>query len=125
MLTQGFIASVLGTTKEPGNSIARDTGIFVYDLQPLTALRSNVKKSSTNPNSITVSGTHVFAAQADKAIVHVYGRDRLNQETLIPFPEHISCLVYSGGHNSGGFLVLGTAGGRVIVWEVRKSYTPR
>ena len=66
-------------------------------------------------NSLVASSTHIFAAQADKAVVHVYSRERGNQEALVSFPERIHSLALAGD----GTLVLGTAEGRIILWEVR------
>ena len=68
-------------------------------------------------NALAASSTHIFAAQADKAVVHVYSRERGNQEALISFPERIHSLALIGE----GVLVLGSAEGRVILWEVRVS----
>jgi pre-rRNA-processing protein IPI3 len=44
----------------------------------------------------------------------VYSRDRGNQEALISFAERINCLTLV----NDGLLVLGTAEGRIILWEV-------
>ena len=68
-------------------------------------------------NALAASSTHIFAAQADKAVVHVYSRERGNQEALVSFPERIHSLALIGE----GVLVLGSAEGRVILWEVRVS----
>ena len=65
-------------------------------------------------NALAVSPTHIFAAQADKAVVHVYSRERGNQESLVSFPERVHALALIGD----GVLALGTAEGRVILWEV-------
>ena len=119
MLTESFIASTLDPEK-PSNS---DTpGIHLHDFQPLPALKSTFKKSSTNANSLAVSPSHVFAAQADRAVIHVYSRERNNQEAVVPFPERIRSLVLAGESDGAGTLILGTECGRVILWEVRPSY---
>lgn len=115
MLTESFIASTLNPEK-PSNSVI--AGVHRYDFQPLPALKSTFKKSSTNTNCLAVSPTHVFAAQADKAVVHVYNRERNNQEAVVPFPEKIQSIVLAGESDGAGILVLGTEGGRVILWEV-------
>jgi pre-rRNA-processing protein IPI3 len=117
MLTESFITSTLNPEK-PSNSIV--TGTHFYDFQPLPALKSTYKKSSTNANCLAVSQSHVFAAQADKAVIHVYSRERKNQEAIVPFPEKIHSLALAGGSDGGGTLTLGTEGGRVILWEVRR-----
>lgn len=64
-----------------------------------------------------MSASHVFAAQAEKAIVHIYSREKGNQEATVPFPERIRSIALAGGQN-GDILVLGTEGGRLILWEV-------
>lgn len=115
MLTESFIACTLNPEK-PSNSVV--AGVHRYDLQPLPSLKSTFKKSSTNTNCLAVSSTHVFAAQADKAVVHVYNRERNNQEAVVPFPEKIQSIVLAGESDGAGILVLGTEGGRVIFWEV-------
>lgn len=115
MLTESFIVSTLNSEK-PSNNIT--PGVHLYDFQPLPALKSTFKKSSTNTNSLAVSPSHVFAAQEDKAVIHVYSRERNNQEAVVPFPEKIRSLVLAGESDGAGTLILGTEGGRVILWEV-------
>ena len=115
MLTESFIVSTLNAEK-PSNNIS--LGVHLYDFQPLPALKSTFKKSSTNTNSLAVSPTHVFAAQEDKAVIHVYSRERNSQEAVVPFPEKIRSLVLAGESYGAGTLILGTEGGRVILWEV-------
>ena len=120
MLTESFIASVLSGEKVPKNdSIVKDAGIYIYEYQPLPALRSSFKKSSTKPNCLAISASHIFAAQSDKAVLHVYNRDRGNQESIVPFPEKICSVVLLGGVDGGGILAIGTENGRIILWEVR------
>ena len=119
MLTESFIASTLDPEKS-SNSVT--PGIHFYEFQPLPALKSTFKKSSTKANSLAVSQSHVFAAQADKAVIHVYSRERNNQEAVVPFPEKIQSLVLAGESDGAGTLILGTEGGRVILWEVCSSY---
>lgn len=115
MLTESFIAATLNP-KTPSNTVA--TGIHLHDFQPIPALKSTFKKSSTNPNCLAVGPSHIFAAQADKAVVHVYSRERNNQEAVIPFPERIHSIALAGELDGAGTLILGTEGGRVILWEV-------
>ncbi|KAL1963776.1 hypothetical protein VTN77DRAFT_7842 [Rasamsonia byssochlamydoides] len=116
MLSESFVASVLASSKTPASSTLKDVGICIHELQPASALRTTFKKSSTSPNGLAVTPTHVFAAQADKAVVHVYSRARGNQEATVPFPERIRSIAVAGGPN-GEILVLGTEGGRLILWE--------
>ena len=115
MLTESFIASTL-VTEKPSNSVL--PGVHLYDFQPLPALKSTFKKSSTKTNCLAVSPSHVFAAQADKAVIHVYSRERNNQEAVVPFPEKIQSIVLAGESDGAGTLILGTEGGRVVLWEV-------
>lgn len=115
MLTESFIASTLNPEKLSNSVIP---GVHLYDFQPLPALKSTFKKSSTSTNCLVVSPSHVFAAQADKAVIHVYSRERKNQEAVVPFPEKIQSIVLAGESDGSGTLILGTEGGRVILWEV-------
>lgn len=117
MLSECFIASTLTSGKAPASASLRDVGICLQEFQPAPALRSTFKKSSTACNCLAVSPSHVFAAQSEKAIVHVYSREKGNQEATVPFPERIRSLAVAGGKN-GDILVLGTEGGRLILWEV-------
>lgn len=64
-------------------------------------------------NCVAVNDTHIFAAQHEKAYVHVYSRQRGNQEAFVAFPERIRCLTLAGD-----VLVCGTAEGRLMLWEV-------
>lgn len=115
MLTESCIVSTLNPEK-PSNSTV--TGIHVQDFQPIPALKSTFKKSSTNANCLAFSPSHIFAAQADKAVINVYSRERHNQEAVVPFPEKIHSILLAGESDGAGTLVLGTEGGRVILWEV-------
>ncbi|KAK7515604.1 WD40-repeat-containing domain protein [Phyllosticta citriasiana] len=116
MLTEHFVASISIPNKKPDtSSVVRDAGIFVYEHQPLLAQRHAFKKSAAAVNCVAVSRSHVFAAQVDKAVVHVYNRDKGNQEATVPFPEKISSLALAFDDT---MLCLGTDGGRVILWEI-------
>ena len=114
MLSEIFITSIQAEQRSSNTAIAKDVGIYVHTLHPTHSIISTFKKSSTKPNCTAVSSTHIFAAQVDKAVVHVYSRDRGNQEALISFPERIQCVTLA----NDGLLVLGTAEGRIILWEV-------
>ena len=116
MLSESFVASTLSSAKSPTASL-RDVGICVHELQPSSILRSTFKKSSTTTNCLAVSPSHIFTAQADKAVLHVYSREKGNQEGIVPFPERIRSIAVAGG-KYGDILVLGTEGGRLILWEV-------
>ena len=117
MLSESFVTAVLASAKTSASSTLKDVGIGVHELQPVSAVRATFKKSSTAPNGLAITPTHVFAAQAEKAVVHVYSRARGNQEATVPFPERIRSIAVGGGP-SGEILVLGTEGGRLILWEV-------
>ncbi|PYH65282.1 putative ribosomal assembly complex component Ipi3 [Aspergillus vadensis CBS 113365] len=116
MLSECFIASTLASSKAPASATLRDVGVCVHEFQPTLNLRSTFKKSSTAANCLAVSPSHVFAAQSEKAIVHVYSREKGNQEATVPFPERIRSITVAGGKN-GDVLILGTEGGRLILWE--------
>ncbi|KAL6233586.1 hypothetical protein BDW75DRAFT_214808 [Aspergillus navahoensis] len=117
MLSECFLASTAASAKTPASASLRDVGICLHELQPSPTLRSTFKKSSTAPNCLAVSASHVFAAQSEKAIVHVYSREKGNQEATVPFPERIRSIAVAGSKN-GDIVVLGTEGGRLILWEV-------
>jgi pre-rRNA-processing protein IPI3 len=81
----------------------------------LAAQRHVFKKSATAQNGIAVSSTHIFAAQTEKAIVHVYSREKGNQESIVPFPERIHSIALAAQDT---VLLLGAESGRVLAWEV-------
>ncbi|KAN0111003.1 WD repeat protein-like protein [Hyaloscypha variabilis] len=114
MLSEAFVTSIRAQPKSANTAIAKDVGIYLHELHPNHTIKSSFKKSSTPVNALAVSPTHIFAAQADKAVVHVYSRERGNQESLVSFPERVHSLTLVGD----GVLALGTAEGRIILWEV-------
>lgn len=114
MLSETFLSSIRAQQKSANTAIAKDVGIYLHELQPSSTIKSSFKKSSTPVNALASNSTHIFAVQADKAVVHVYSRARGNQEALISFPERLHCVTMLGD----GVLVLGTAEGRIILWEV-------
>ncbi|KAI9708944.1 MAG: Pre-rRNA-processing protein ipi3 [Bogoriella megaspora] len=114
MLTESFIASTAGVNKTTVTGIPKDASIFVHEYQPLPAIRASFKKSVTPRNCLAASRSHIFAAQAEKATVHVYSREKGSQETLVPFPEKIRSLALAA---DGAVLILGTEGGRIFLWE--------
>jgi pre-rRNA-processing protein IPI3 len=117
MLSELFVTSTLSSAKT-GPTASKDASIAVHVLHPSPAVKTAFKKSSCHPNCLAVSDTHIFAAQAEKAVIHVYSREKGNQETIVPFPERIHSLALAAP-KAGGVLILGTEGGRVILWEVR------
>ena len=118
MLFESFVASSLASSRTTQSTALRDAGVYFHQFQPSPSLSSTFKKSSSPSNCLAVTSSHVFTAQAEKATVHVYSRERGNQEATIPFPERIRSIAIAGGKN-GDVLVLGTEGGRLILWEVR------
>jgi pre-rRNA-processing protein IPI3 len=117
MLTESFILATQGSEKTPVSSSSKDVGIYMHQFRPTSTPRSTFKKSSTGTNGLAVTPSHVFAGQSGKAVVHVYSRLKHNQEATVPFPDRIHCITTAGGVN-GEVLVLGTEGGRLLLWEV-------
>ena len=117
MLTEDFIAATLTTSKPSPHlsSSLKDVGIFLYGLQPQSTLRHGYKKSSIQPQCLAVSDSHVFAAQAEKAVINVYSREKGNQEATVPLPDRIRSLAYADGAD---ILVIGTDEGNLILWEI-------
>lgn len=114
MLTEHFIASVGVPAKAPGPNVPKDAAIFLHEFQPLSAQRSLYKKSATPPNCLAVSESHIFAAQADKAVVHVYNREKGNHEATVPFTERIGSITLACDDS---VLIIGTVEGRIFLWE--------
>ncbi|KAK1775345.1 WD40-repeat-containing domain protein [Copromyces sp. CBS 386.78] len=112
MLSEEFVSAICGHPLSSNTSIAKDVGIYGHTLSPTYSVKYNFKKSSAPVNCVAVSDTHVYAAQENKAYVHVYSRIRGDQEAFVAFPERIRCLTLAGD-----VLVLGTAEGRLMLWE--------
>jgi pre-rRNA-processing protein IPI3 len=115
MLSEHIVTSTGAPFKATGTSIAKDAAIFVHEYQPSGVQQAMFKKSATPQNCLAVSSTHIFAAQTGKAVVHVYNREKGNHEATIPFTERINCLTLAC---DDAVLVLGTAEGRIFLWEV-------
>lgn len=113
MLSEEVISTISGPQIAANTAVPKDAGIYSHTLTPSWAVKATFKKSSAPVNCLAVSDSHVFAAQDQKAHVHVYSRERGNQETLVSFQERIRSLA-----TSGNVLILGTAEGRLILWEV-------
>ena len=119
MLSESFVASLLTSNAIQATSSAlKDAGVCIHEFRPNSSLRATLKKSSTESNCLAVSASHIFAVQTGKAVVHVYNRERGNQEATLPFPERIRSIAIAGGDDGGGIVVLGTEGGKLILWEV-------
>lgn len=122
MLTESFIASTSNLEKSSNTSISKDIGVYQYELQPLPGLKSTLKKSSTKQNCLAVSPSHIFAAQEEKSVIHVYEREKGTQEAIVPFPERVCSIALAGDVNGPSTLVLGMEGGRLILWEALQSF---
>ncbi|CAG7561264.1 unnamed protein product [Fusarium equiseti] len=112
MLTQEFISAISGPPLAANTAISKDVGIYAHSLTPSHTIKQSFKKSSAPVNGLAVSQTHIFTAQDQKAHVHVYSRQRGNQEALVPFPERIRSLALAGQ-----VLVVGSTEGRLFLWE--------
>ncbi|QGI59505.1 hypothetical protein CEK27_001630 [Fusarium fujikuroi] len=112
MLTQEFVSTICGPPLAANTAISKDVGIYSHSLTPSHTIKASFKKSSTPVNDLAVSESHIFAAQDQKAHVHVYSRIRGNQEALVPFPERIRSLALAGQ-----VLVVGSTEGRLFLWE--------
>ena len=110
MLSESFVTSIRAQPKSANTAIAKDVGIYIHEIHPSHTIKSSFKKSSAPVNALAANSTHIFAAQVDKAVVHVYSRECGNQEALVSFPERIRCLNLAGD----GVLVIGTVEGRII-----------
>ena len=119
MLSEEFYSSICGQPLSSNTAVAKDVGIYSHTLRPAYAVKGTFKKSSTPVHCIAVSDAHVFAAQHEKAYVHVYSRLRGNQEAFVPFPERVRCIALAGD-----VLVIGTVEGRILLWEVRSNESP-
>lgn len=94
-----------------------ETLLYFLSECPTRCRSCDLNFTLTAGNGLAVSPTHIFSAQAEKAVVHVYSREKGNQEALVPFPERIRSIAVAGA-KYGDVLVLGTEGGRLILWEV-------
>jgi pre-rRNA-processing protein IPI3 len=113
MLSENIITSINGPSLSNNSAIGKDNGIYLHTISPTFSVTGTFKKSSTPVNCLAVNDNHVFAAQHEKAYVHIYSRQRGNQEAFVAFPERIRCLTLAGD-----VLVAGTAEGRLMLWEV-------
>ncbi|KAI9718012.1 MAG: Pre-rRNA-processing protein ipi3 [Chrysothrix sp. TS-e1954] len=117
MLTESFISSSSAppTLTSNTNANLKDAGIFVHTYQPQPALKSTFKKSATEPCCLALNSSHIFAAQKGKAVIHVYNREKGNQEATVPFPERICSITLIA---NGTIVVLGLEGGGILLWEL-------
>ncbi|KAF2224499.1 WD40-repeat-containing domain protein [Elsinoe ampelina] len=118
MLTESLLLSL--ATPSTTTSLPKDASLFHHRLAPQPTLLTTYKKSSTAPHCLAVSRSHIFAAQSDKALVHVYSRDTGALQTTVPFKERITSLALV---DDGFTLLCGTESGAVIVWETLSGRT--
>lgn len=119
MLTETLLLSTRAASKSDSSTSSRDVGVHLHTYQPLASPLHSFKKSSTTQNCLAVSSSHIFAAQLEKAVIHVYNREYGNQEAIVPLPEKIRSIALAGDYGEGtGSLVIGTEGGMLMVWEV-------
>lgn len=117
MLTESFIAASLEPPKLTSSQSQqlKDAGIFCHSIQPQRKLDQVFKKSLAGPNRLAVNDSHIFVAQSGKAAVHVYSREKGNQEAILQFPEKLHCVTLA---LDGTVLVLGAEGGGLYLWEI-------
>lgn len=124
MLAETFVASI--STADHSRTalttvpIVKDAAIFSFTLHPQFTQTGVFKKSSTAPNGVAVSDSHLFAAQSNKAVIHVYSKERGSHEATIPFPEKITAVVTAA--EAGEILIMGTETGRLLLWEVIQAH---
>lgn len=122
MLSENFVTSTAhaptkATATTANATVVRDASIHLHVLQPALRLHASFKSSQTqNPNTLAINDTHVFAAQSGKATLHVYSRERQNQEAIVSFGDRISSVTLM---LDGDVLVAGTEKGRLIFWEIK------
>ena len=124
MLTERCVISLLADEAKPSNAPNQDAGLLFYEVQPASTVRSSFKKCSVRVNCLAASSTHAFAAQAGKAVIHVYNLDKGSQEAIVPFPEPISSLALIGPQDSPGILAIGFKNGSIRLWEVCRLILP-
>ncbi|EFX02134.1 ribosomal assembly complex component [Grosmannia clavigera kw1407] len=112
MLAEDFFTAVNGPPLASNTAIAKDVAVYHQTLSPSYGVRTTFRKSATPVGGLAVSPAHIFAAQQDRAYLHVYSRLRGGQEAAVPMPEKIRCLALAGD-----VLIAGTAEGRLLLWE--------
>jgi pre-rRNA-processing protein IPI3 len=120
MLSEEFVSSVCGQPLSANTAVAKDVGVYCHSVRPTYSVNATFKKSSVPVNCLAVNDTHIFAAQHEKAYVHVYSRLRGNQEAFVSLPERIRSIALVGD-----VLVMGTAEGRLMLWEVSTQLNTR
>jgi pre-rRNA-processing protein IPI3 len=118
MLTESFLFSSSSTpaSSSTNNALLKDAGIFLHTHQPSPHLINTFKKSSTSPNCLAYSSTHIFAAQTTSSTLHIYNIEKGNQEATVPFRARIHSIVLCCNES---VLALGTDSGAIILWEIQ------
>lgn len=117
MGTEAFIAasSAAPTVTSPHSASLKDAGVFYHTLRPQSSLRHTFKNSRSAPNCVVTNDTHVFAAQSEKSILHVYRRENGKHEASISFKSRIQSIALA---SRGSLLILGAEGGGLTLWEI-------
>jgi len=120
MLSEDFFSAINGPPLTSNTAIGKDVAIYAHTLSPGYSVKATFKKSATPARCLAVSDSHIFAAQHEKAYIHVYSRIRGNQETFVPLPERVQCVTLVAH-----VLIVGTVEGRIMLWEVRSLHLHR
>lgn len=117
MLSETLVASSSAPPKltSAQSQQLKDAGIFEHTFQPQVKLDRVFKKSVVKPTCVALNEAHIFSAQSEKAVVHVYNREKGNQEAIVPFPEKLKSLAIA---LDGTVLILGAEGGGLYLWEL-------
>ena len=121
MLSERCVVTLLKHMRTPANVSVKDVGIYVDELVPVLGVKQVLKKSSVKVNCVAVNASLIFAAQADRAVIHIYNIEKGSQEAMIPLQESPTSLAFVGEPEAPGTLAIGTESGRLLLWEVRIS----
>ena len=105
---------LVGTLRSPADPSTSESTLSIYDLHTYKHV-STYKRSSTAKSGLAVTSSHIYAAQADKAVINVYDRSKGTLASTVPFTEQFTVLAASHG---GAFIAGGTENGRLTIWEV-------
>ncbi|RPB19483.1 WD40 repeat-like protein [Terfezia boudieri ATCC MYA-4762] len=105
---------LVGTLHSPTDPSTSESTLSIYDLHTYKHL-TTYKRSSTAKSGLAVTSSHIYAAQADKAVINVYDRSKGTLASTVPFTEQFTVLAASHG---GAFIAGGTENGRLTIWEV-------
>ncbi|ANB11450.1 Ipi3p [Sugiyamaella lignohabitans] len=77
---------------------------------------ASFKQSSSPRNGIVATKSHIIAAQAQKALIHVYSYLKEGVDQKIVVPEKLNCITVSP---CGTWLAAGGETGRLLIWELK------